>query len=60
MPRVDFVSVGNFVGMMAGLSGSGKKVLIRNDIEMVLALFSVMGVDQFSTPFCAGESADSR
>ena len=49
VPRVDFVSVGNFVGMLAGLSGSGKKVLIRNANEMVRALFSVMGVDQFST-----------
>lgn len=49
VPRVDFVCVGNFVGMLAGLSSSGKKVLIRNANEMIRALFSVMGVDQFST-----------
>lgn len=49
VPRVDFVSVGNFVTELARLSGSGKKVLIRNANEMIRALFSIMGVDQFAT-----------
>lgn len=49
VPRVDFVSVGNFVTELARLSGSGKKVLIRNANEMIRALFGIMGVDQFAT-----------
>ncbi|MDD5330754.1 MAG: STAS domain-containing protein [Sulfuricella sp.] len=49
VPRVDFVSVGNFVGALAGLSGSGKKVLIRNANELIRALFAIMGADQFAT-----------
>lgn len=49
VPRVDFVSIGNFVGELASLSGSGKKVLIRNANEMIRALFGIMGVDQFAT-----------
>jgi anti-anti-sigma regulatory factor len=49
VPRVDFVSVGNFVAELARLSGSGKKVLIRNANEMIRALFGIMGVDQFAT-----------
>lgn len=49
VPRVDFVSVGNFAGMLASLSSSGKTVLIRNANEMIRALFSVMEVNQYST-----------
>lgn len=49
VPRVDFVSVGNFAEMLASLSSSGRKVLIRNANEMIRALFSVMEVDQYST-----------
>jgi anti-anti-sigma regulatory factor len=49
VPRVDFVSVGNFVTELARLRGSGKKVLIRNANEMIRALFSIMGVDKFAT-----------
>ncbi len=49
VPRVDFVSIGNFVGTLAGLSGSGKKVLIRNANEMIHVLFAIMGADQFAT-----------
>lgn len=49
VPRVDFVSVGNFVAELARLSGSGKKVSIRNANEMIRALFGIMGVDQFAT-----------
>jgi anti-anti-sigma regulatory factor len=49
VPRVDFVSIGDFVGVLAGLKGSGKKVLIRNANEMIRALFGIMGVDQLAT-----------
>lgn len=49
VPRVDFVSVGNFAGMLASLSSCGRKILIRNANEMIRALFSVMEVDQYST-----------
>lgn len=49
VPRVDFASIGHFVNALAGLSGSGKKVLIRNANEMIRALFGIMGVDQFAT-----------
>lgn len=31
--RVGFVSIGNFAGVLAGLNGSGKKVLIRNAMK---------------------------
>lgn len=48
VPRVDFVSIGDFVGVLVGLNGSGKKVRIRNANEMIRALFGVMGVDQFA------------
>lgn len=48
VPRVDFVSVGDFVGVLVRLNGSGKKLLIRNANEMIRALFGVMGVDQFA------------
>ncbi|MGE5027062.1 MAG: STAS domain-containing protein [Betaproteobacteria bacterium] len=49
VPRIDFVSIGNFINVMAALSGSGKSVLIRNANEMVRALLGIMGVDQFAT-----------
>jgi anti-anti-sigma regulatory factor len=49
VPRVDFVSIGDFVGVLVGLNSSGKKVLIRNANEMIRALFGIMGVDQFAT-----------
>jgi len=48
VPRVDFVSVGDFVGVLVRLNGSGKKLLVRNANEMIRALFGVMGVDQFA------------
>lgn len=48
VPRVDFVSIGDFVGVLVGLNSSGKKLLIRNANEMIRALFGVMGVDQFA------------
>jgi len=47
--RVDFVSIGDFVGVLAGLACSGKKLLIRNANEMIRALFGVMGVEQFAS-----------
>lgn len=49
VPRVDFISIGNFVGELVSLRGSGKTVLIRNANEMIRALFGIMGVDQFAT-----------
>lgn len=48
VPRVDFVSIGDFVGVLVGLNSSGKKLLVRNANEMIRALFGVMGVDQFA------------
>lgn len=48
VPRVDFVSIGDFVSVLVRLNGSGKKLLIRNANEMIRALFGVMGVDQFA------------
>ena len=48
VPRVDFVSVGDFVSVLARLNGSGKKLLIRNANEMIRGLFGVMGVDQLA------------
>ena len=49
VPRVDFGSLGDFSGMLAGLHNSGKKVLIHNANEMIRALLSVMDVDQHVT-----------
>ncbi|MHB1591135.1 MAG: hypothetical protein ACYCTW_06340 [Sulfuricella sp.] len=46
--RVDFVSIGDFVGVLVGLNCGGKKLLVRNANEMIRALFGVMGVDQFA------------
>lgn len=47
--RVDFVCVGNFLNVLIKLSTAGKSITIRGANEMVLALFAVMGVDQFAT-----------
>lgn len=49
VPRVDFGSLGDFSGVLAGLHGSGKKVLIHNANEMIRALLSVMDVDRHVT-----------
>ncbi|MDP3482799.1 MAG: STAS domain-containing protein, partial [Sulfuricella sp.] len=46
--RVDFVSIGDFVGVLVGLNCGGKKLLVRNANEMIRALLGVMGVDQFA------------
>ncbi|MHB9102337.1 MAG: STAS domain-containing protein [Sulfuricella sp.] len=46
--RVDFVSIGDFVGVLVGLNCGGKKLLVRNANEMIRALFGIMGVDQFA------------
>ncbi|MDP2154633.1 MAG: hypothetical protein Q8J61_01425 [Sulfuricella sp.] len=46
--RVDFVSIGDFVGVLVGLNCGGKNLLIRNANEMIRALFGIMGVDQFA------------
>ena len=46
--RVDFVSIGDFVGVLVGLNCGGKKLRVRNANEMIRALFGVMGVDQFA------------
>lgn len=48
VPRVDFVSVGDFVSVLVRLNGSGKKLLIRNANEMICSLFGLLGVDQFA------------
>lgn len=48
VPRVDFVSIGDFVGVLVGLNCGGKKLRVRNANEMIRALFGVMGVDQFA------------
>jgi len=46
--RVDFVSAGDFVGVLVGLNCGGKKLRVRHANEMIRALFGVMGVDQFA------------
>lgn len=48
VPRVDFVSIGDFVSILVGLNCGGKKLRVRNANEMIRALFGVMGVDQFA------------
>jgi anti-anti-sigma regulatory factor len=48
VPRVDFVSVGDFVSVLVRLNGGGKKLLIRNANEMIRGLFGLLGVDQFA------------
>jgi anti-anti-sigma regulatory factor len=48
VPRVDFVSIGDFVGVLVGLNCGGKKLRVRNANEMIRALFGVMGVNQFA------------
>ena len=48
VPRVDFVSIGDFVGVLVELNCGGKKLRVRNANEMIRALFGVMGVDQFA------------
>jgi len=47
--RVDFICVGNFLNALMQLFTNGKQVYIHEPNEMVLALFVVMGVDQFAT-----------
>ena len=47
--RVDFICVGNFLNTLIQLFTAGKQVYIHEPNEMILALFVVMGVDQFST-----------
>lgn len=47
--RVDFICVGNFLNSLIQCFTSGKQVYIHEPNEMVVALFVVMGVDQFST-----------
>lgn len=49
VPRVDFVSVGDFVSVLVRLNGGGKKLLIRNANEMICGLFGLLGVDQFAS-----------
>ncbi len=48
VPRVDFVSAGDFISVLVRLNGSGKKLLIRNANEMIRGLFDLLGVDQFA------------
>ena len=47
VPRVDFGSIGDFVGVLVGLNCGGKKSRVRNANEMICALLGVMGVGQF-------------
>lgn len=47
--RIDFVSIGNVVGVLATLNAKGKKLMIRNANEMIRALFKIMGVEDFAT-----------
>lgn len=47
--RVDFICVGNFLNSLIQCFTNGKQVYIHEPNEMVLALFVVMGVDQFAT-----------
>ncbi len=49
VPRVDFGCVGNFLNALMQLNAGGKRVRIQGANEMVAALFSVMGIEQFAT-----------
>lgn len=47
--RVDFVTVGAFIGTLVNLNQSGKQVVISGANGMIHALFDVMGVTEYAT-----------
>lgn len=47
--RVDFVTVGAFIGTLVTLNQSGKQVVISGANGMIHALFDVMGVTEYAT-----------
>ncbi len=47
--RVDFVTVGAFIGSLVKLNQSGKQVVISGANGMIHALFDVMGVTEYAT-----------
>lgn len=47
--RVDFVSAGTLLNIVSNLRQSGKRIEITGANEMILALFSVIGINQFAT-----------
>ena len=47
--RVDFVTVGAFIGTLVNLNQRGKQVVISGANGMIHALFDVMGVTEYAT-----------
>ena len=47
--RVDFVTVGAFIGTLVNLNQKGKQVVISGANGMIHALFDVMGVTEYAT-----------
>lgn len=47
--RVDFVTVGAFIGTLVKLNQSGKQIMISGANGMIHALFDVMGVTEYAT-----------
>ncbi|MBI5752473.1 MAG: STAS domain-containing protein [Hydrogenophilales bacterium] len=47
--RVDFVTVGAFIGTLISFNQSGKQVVISGANGMIHALFDVMGVTEYAT-----------
>ena len=47
--RVDFVTVGAFIGTLVTLNQNGKQVVISGANGMIHALFDVMGVTEYAT-----------
>ena len=49
VPRIDFMSVGQFIEALVQLTAQGKTLTLRGANEMVQALLAVMGITQFAT-----------
>lgn len=47
--RVDFMTVGAFIGTLSTVRGQGKPITIVGANEMLQALFAVMGVHEYAT-----------
>jgi anti-anti-sigma regulatory factor len=47
--RIDFVSAGQLLNALGKLRGAGKTVQIQGASEMIVALFSAMGIDAVAT-----------
>lgn len=48
LKRADFVSAGVLLNAFAGLKRAGKRIIILGANEMIIALFTVVGINQFT------------